>query len=142
MSNFLTKLPRPFLTTAAAAVALSLVVAASAPSTMAHAAEVLKSGTFFGQSDHITSGKVTIEKDGDRTIVVLHEDFSLDGAPAPTLGFTKEGKFDVKTEFAKLKSLKGEQRYEVPSGILVSAYDAFTVWCSKFSVPLGTAKLK
>ena len=28
-----------------------------------------------------------------------------------------------------------------PASIVVSAYDAFTVWCSKFSVPArGTAK--
>ncbi len=141
MSNYITRIPRPFLSTAAAAAALALVVAVT-PSTEATAGETILAGTFFGQSDHVTTGKITIEKDGDRTIVVLHEDFSLDGAPAPTLGFSKGENFDKETEFAKLESLKGEQRYEVPKGIVVKAYDTFTVWCSKFSVPLGSAKLK
>ena len=130
------RIPRPFLTTAAAVVALTATLVASAP-TMADAAQLPRSGTLVGQSDHVTTGRVTIERDGDRTIVVLHGDFSLDGAPSPTLGFSRNGRFDVATEFAPLKSLEGEQRYEVPRGIAVSTYDAFTVWCSKFAVPLG-----
>jgi hypothetical protein len=140
MTNYISRIPRPFLATATAAVALA-IVASVVPTSMANAGEKIVSGSFYGQSDHITTGKITIEKDGDRTIVILHNDFSLDGAPAPTLGFTKDGKFDQKTEFAKLKSLKGEQRYEVPKNVLVRTYDTFTVWCSKFSVPLGSAKL-
>ena len=103
--------------------------------------ELLKSGTFYGQSDHVVKGSVTIEKDGDKTYVVLGPKFNLDGAPAPTLGFSNGEKFDLKTEFTKLKSHNGEQRYEVSKNTLVSAYDTFTVWCSRFSVPLGSAKL-
>ena len=123
---------------AASAVALALMFAVTGP---VMAKDVLKSGQFMGQSDHVTTGSVTIEKDGDRIFVVLGPKFSLDGAPEPTLGFSNNGKFDVKTEFTKLKSNTGRQVYEVPKGIVVSAYDAFTVWCSKFSVPLGSARL-
>lgn len=126
--------------TAMAASAFAFTMAITAP-TIGHAAEVIRSGTFVGQSDHVTTGTVTIEEDGDRIIVTLHEDFSLDGAPAPTLGFSNAGKFDKSTEFAKLESLTGEQRYVVPKGVIASAYDAFTIWCSQFSVPLGTADL-
>ena len=43
--------------------------------------------------------------------------------------------------FAKLKSLNGRQVYELPKNISTSAYDAFVVWCEKFSVSLGSAKL-
>lgn len=141
MSNHITRIPRPFLSTALGAVALALVAALTAPAPSASAGERLLSGSFVGQSKHITTGRITIEKEGDRTFVVLHSDFSLDGAPAPTLGFSKAGKFDNATEFSKLKALKGEQSYELPRGIMVKAYDAFTVWCAKFSVPLGSAKL-
>lgn len=141
MSNHISRIPRPFLSTALAAVALATALTLATPVTPSNAGERLLSGTFVGQSKHVTTGGVSIEKDGDRTFVVLHNDFSLDGAPAPTLGFSNAGTFDKATEFAKLKSLKGKQRYELPRGIVLSAYDAFTVWCSKFSVPLGTAKL-
>lgn len=141
MFTKIAKTPRLLSTTVFSAIALTLVIAASAPLSPAHAGELLVSGTFAGQSDHVTTGKVTIEKEGDRTVVILHDNFSLDGAPSPTLGFSKDGSFDEKTEFTKLESLNGEQRYEVPASILVSGYDALTVWCGKFSIPLGSAKL-
>ena len=87
------------------------------------------------------TGQVTIEREGDKVFVILGSDFSLDGAPAPTLGFGNGEKFDTKTEFTKLKKLNGRQVYELPKSIALSAYDTFTVWCSKFGVPLGSAKL-
>lgn len=141
MSHTTSKSSRLFSSTIFSAIALSLVIAVSAPSGLAQAGELLVSGSFSGQSDHITSGKISIEKEGNKTFVILHDDFSLDGAPSPTLGFSKAGAFDEATEFAELKSLKGGQRYEIPANIAISAYDAFTVWCAKFSVPLGSAKL-
>ena len=108
----------------------------------AHSVEVAATGSFAGQSDHVTTGTATVEKDGDKVLLVLGEDFSLDGAPSPTIGFSKGGEFDIKTEFAKLKSNDGRQVYEVPASIDVSAYDAVTIWCSKFAVPLGSASLR
>ncbi|MGI9356989.1 MAG: DM13 domain-containing protein, partial [Rhizobiaceae bacterium] len=36
---------------------------------------------------------------------------------------------------------EGRQLYEVPASIDLSAYDAVTIWCSKFAVPLGSANL-
>jgi len=123
----------------ASALALGLMLAlTSAPQAMA--AETIRSGTFVGQSKHVTTGKMTIEIEDGKTFVVLGDKFSLDGAPAPTLGFSKGGKFDKKTEFAKLKMLKGRQVYELPKSIVISAYDAFTIWCADFNVPLGSAK--
>lgn len=121
-----------------AALALSLMFAFAKP---AMAAETLHTGSFVGQSDHVTSGTATIVKDGGRTLLVLGADFSLDGAPSPTLGFSKDGAFVKATEFAKLKSNTGRQVYELPKSLVASAYDAVTVWCAKFSVPLGSAKL-
>lgn len=141
MFTKVTKTPRLLSSTVFSTIALSLVIAASAPLSPVQASELLVSGTFSGQSDHVTTGNVIIEKEGDRTIVILQDNFSLDGAPSPTLGFSKGGSFDEKTEFTKLESLNGQQRYEVPANILVSGYDALTVWCGKFSIPLGSAKL-
>jgi len=123
----------------AAIVAVTLFAIFAMPS---HSATVSATGTFAGQSDHVTTGAVTIEKDGDKVLLVFGEDFSLDGAPSQTIGFSKSGEFDIKTEFAKLQSKSGRQVYEIPATIDVSAYDAVTVWCSKFAVPLGSASLR
>ena len=103
--------------------------------------KVVKTGSFQGRSDHITTGDVSILETSDGYIVVLNSNFSLDGAPAPTLGFGKNG-FDKKTEFTKLNNKSGLQIYKIPSNINVEDFNEFYVWCSDFSVPLGVASLK
>ncbi len=72
---------------------------------------------------------------------MLGPKFSLDGAPDPQLGFSKDGTYDPSTTFTKLKSLNGRQVYELPKSISIAAYDTFVVWCEKFNVSLGSAKL-
>ncbi|MEL6504196.1 MAG: DM13 domain-containing protein [Pseudomonadota bacterium] len=123
---------------AAPIVALGLMLAAT-PTAMS--AELLKQGAFVGQSKHITTGTATIQKDGDSVVLVLGSNFSLDGAPDPTVGFTKNGKFIPASQVGELKMLNGKQTYTLPKGFLAQAYDAVTIWCRKFAVPLGTAKL-
>jgi len=125
---------------ATSVLALGLMLSITTPP-MAMAGDVLRSGQLVGENKHVTTGKVTIEKDGNRTLVVLGPQFSLDGAPDPRLGFSKGGKFDKSTMFSKLKKLNGRQVYELPKSISVSNYDKFVVWCEKFSVSLGSAKL-
>jgi hypothetical protein len=73
--------------------------------------------------------------------VVLSDDFSLDGAPDPKLGFGSDGSSDDATTFAVLEKLNGTQTYVLPASIDPSLYNEFYVWCERFSVPLGIAKL-
>ena len=47
------------------------------------------SGSFVGKSNHVTSGEVTVEKTADGYVLVLHDNFSFDGAPDPQLGLGK-----------------------------------------------------
>lgn len=118
----------------------ALILAAVLVSAQADQAEIVASGSFVGQSDHITTGAVTIKRTADGVIVELGDDFSLDGAPDPKLGFGSDG-YDTSTTFAPLRSNTGSQVYQVPAGIDVSSYNEFYIWCEKFSVPLGVAKL-
>jgi len=118
---------------------LTAIALVAAP---ASAKDILASGEFEGQSGHVSSGKLTLKSDGGKMLVVLESSFKLDNAPSPTIGFAKNGEFDKATEFSKLNSLSGEQTYTVPANIDVAAYDAFVVWCSEYSVPLASAKLK
>lgn len=103
--------------------------------------QVVASGTFEGRSSHETSGGVSILKTASGHVAVLEGDFSLDGAPDPTLGFGKSGSFAQATEFTELKSNTGLQVYAIPDGVNPSDFDEFYVWCRKFSVPLGVAAL-
>lgn len=135
--------PISYLKTFAVALIAVFAVAGqmSAPANAAEKSSVAMHGTFVGQSDHVTTGGVSIIRTASGYVAVLESDFSLDGAPAPTLGFSKGGKFDKASEFTKLASKDGLQSYAIPASIDPSKYDAFVVWCADFSVPLGSAKL-
>ena len=106
------------------------------------AEEIVGKGTFSGKSGHKTSGSVSIIKTSTGVEVRLGSNFKQDGAPDPWLGFGKSGKYDSASEIAVLKSKTGAQVYKIAGNIDVSKYDELYVWCKKFSVPLGVAKLK
>jgi len=108
---------------------------------MTRAAEPVASGTFVGASDHVTTGLVEIVRDGDSYVARLAEDFSLDGAPDPKLGFGNDGTYDAGTTFSVLEKLTGEQVYTIPASIDPTAYNEFYIWCEQFAVPLGVASL-
>ena len=99
-------------------------------------------GTFEGRSDHITTGGAHIVKVSNGYLLVLGDDFSLDGAPAPTIGFGNDGQFDKESEFAKLAKITGKQVYNLPADFTPANYSEVYVWCADFSVPLGVATLE
>lgn len=123
-------------------ISLSLLVAFAFASTNAFAGETVSSGEFVGKSDHITTGKVTIKKVANGYLVKLGKDFSLDGAPAPRVGFGKDGEYDTNAQIGELVSKTGEQVYLIPANVDLSKYNEVYIWCEKFSVPLGVATLK
>ena len=120
------------------AVAVSLGAVAFAP--VSAQDTVVAKGRFEGRSGHETSGGVTIKQTPDGAVVVLEEDFSLDGAPDPKLGFGKSG-YDHSSQFSVLRSNTGRQEYKLPATIDPGRYTEFYVWCERFSVPLGVAKI-
>lgn len=97
-----------------------------------------KTGKFKGDSNHVTTGGVTV-KNGK---IVLESNFSFDGAPDPRVGLGKGGKYIANTDFAVLKKNTGKQTYSIPANLKDSDFDTVVIWCRKFSVPLGHAKLK
>ncbi len=123
---------------AGAALALALAFAAAG----AKAAEVGSGGTFRGASSHETSGMVELVTENGQTTVRLKSNFNFDGAPDPKVGFGSNGKYDGKSDLGALKSNSGEQSYAVPASLDISGYNEVYIWCKKYSVPLGVAKLK
>lgn len=106
------------------------------------AADGARSGTFQGRSDHTTTGTVTVTRTGAGATLTLGANFSLDGAPDPWIGFGNAGKYNKATQFAKLAKLKGRQTYSLPASINLDLVDEVYIYCSKFSVPLGVARIK
>ncbi|MEM0948401.1 MAG: DM13 domain-containing protein [Pseudomonadota bacterium] len=93
-------------------------------------------GTFVGASNHVTTG--TAEIAGD-TITLL-DDFTFDGAPDPKVALGNNG-YDSSTLMGALQSNSGKQSYKVPAGIDTGNYNEVWIWCERFNVPLGVAKI-
>lgn len=101
---------------------------------------VIATGAFEGKSDHETSGGGSIVESDGKYFILLAEDFSLDGAPDPKVGLGNNG-YDPTTKVGPLTTLKGLSSYEIPQGIEIADYNEIYIWCEKFDVPLGVAKL-
>lgn len=93
-------------------------------------------GTFEGKSNHITTG--TAEVAGNK--VNLLADFTFDGAPDPKVALGRNG-YDANTLMGPLKSNAGASSYDIPAGIDPAQYNEVWIWCERFNVPLGVAKL-
>ena len=98
------------------------------------------SGTFIGQSNHVTTGGVSIVEEGGKFYVELADDFSLDGGPDPRVALGNNG-YDSDTLLGELRELTGTQRYEIPASVDISDYNQVFIWCEIAGVPLGVAAL-
>lgn len=97
-----------------------------------------RSGKFSGRSNHVTTGKAELA--GNR--VILQSNFSFDGAPDARVGLGRNGKYDSSTDLGALKKLTGKQSYRIGNSVDTASYNEIYIWCRKFNVPLGVAKLR
>ena len=102
--------------------------------------KVLFEGSFEGRNDHVVTGGVQIVESGGEISVVLADNFSLDGAPAPKVGLGRDG-YKKDTQSGALKSKTGASSYTLKKGIDPEGYNEVYIWCEKFDVALGVAKL-
>lgn len=101
-----------------------------------------KTGSFSGLNNHVTTGDYTINKRADGNyIIILEDNFSLDGAPDPSVGFGKDGKYSKATYLGNLRQLNGKQSFVIPPSVDLSHFNEVYIWCAKFTVPLGVAPL-
>lgn len=98
-------------------------------------------GSFSGASGHQAAGQVAVVQTADGWEVRLEDDFTFDGAPDPWVGFGKSGAFAPATDFYRLRSNTGAQVYKVPADVDPTAYDEVYIWCRRYSVPLGVARI-
>ena len=122
-------------------VLFALALAFSAGTALAESPKLAEGG-FHGASGHVTTGHVVIRNTEAGPVVELAPDFNFDGAPDARVGFGKSGTFDPNSDLGALESNHGKQTYAVPANIDPSQYDEVYIWCRKFSVPLGVAKLQ
>lgn len=116
---------------------LSFVIALAA--VPAHAAD--KNGSFKGANNHVTTGNVTVMDTGDSITIKFSSDFSLDGAPDPYVSLA-DGTKKPLANIAVLKNKNGAQSYKIKKTAALSNASHVLIWCEKFAVTLGHAKLK
>ena len=97
-------------------------------------------GEFRGASNHVTTGRAEIAVENGRAVVHLLNDFSFDGAPDPKVALGRDG-YDKNTLMGPLKRNKGASSYIVPAGIDTAKYNEVWIWCERFNVPLGVARI-
>jgi hypothetical protein len=119
--------------------AIMMAALIALPTSGANAGE--GSGSFTGVNGHKAGGVVEVVQTADGWELRLQSDFTFDGAPDPWVGFGAAGKFTPSTDFYRLRSNTGGQTYKVPADIDPTAYDEVYIWCRRYSVPLGVAKL-
>jgi hypothetical protein len=103
---------------------------------------IAASGTFKGAKGHTTTGSVTVTEQGSKLVIKLGSNFNLDGAPDPYVSLGN-GSRPVKGGTAGvLAKNKGAGTYSVPATAVTKAAKEVVIWCKKYAVPLGVAKLK
>jgi hypothetical protein len=119
-----------------------LVAAVTFTPVIASADQLAASGAFSGTNDHITTGDVSIVRTADGgAVVILDSNFSLDGAPDPSVGFGNDGEYIAATDLGDLTQHNGLQVFIVPASVNVDDFNEVYIWCDKFSVSLGVAPL-
>ena len=107
----------------------------------AQAQDIVKSGVFAGDSGHQTSGAVDIVASGGGYVLRFGADFSHDGtAPDATIGFGMDGYAET-FNLGPLPKNSSAQEFALPAGFDPAAVNEVYIWCRKFSVSLGSAKI-
>jgi hypothetical protein len=110
--------------------------------------KVLAAGNFHSGA-HETKGKATIYALPDGKRFLRFTDFETSNGPDVNIYLVaaRDAKDDATVKNAgfitlgPIKGNKGDQNYELPSGVDLGKYQAVTVWCKRFSVNFGTAPL-
>ena len=114
---------------------------------LAQTNEVLASGEFVTITPgEDTEGTAEVIQVGGKIQVRLGENFSAIEGPAVRLLLHKQNRPESYTaenyvRLGDLKSFTGEQVYDVPEGINWQDFPNVVVWCERFDVTFGSARL-
>ncbi|MBL8047992.1 MAG: DM13 domain-containing protein [Chthonomonas sp.] len=114
----------------------------SAPS--AATSKVLAAGQFESFA-HETVGNAQFINDGGKTILRLTNFKTSNGPDVRVLlvrGDNAQKFGDDYLDLGEIKGNHGDQNYVLPAGTEISSYQAVSIWCKRFNVSFGGAKLK
>jgi len=122
-----------------------LVIALFAGATPSHAAS--KNATFRSAKNYTTRGTARIANTAS-PVVTFSTNFRTSSGPrlrvylssAPAGSAERKYNDDI-IDLGVLKSRTGAQSYTIPAGVNLSKYRTIVIWCAKFHVLFGTARL-
>ncbi|MEP2470201.1 DM13 domain-containing protein [Roseobacter sp.] len=105
-----------------------------------------RKGSLSGRQGYKVSGSVQVKKHGDKTVVILGDDYLFDPAKNPPdikIGFGNGEKYAKGSKIHdELTVKKGSATFEVPASIDTSKYSELYIYCEQFTVILAVAPLK
>jgi hypothetical protein len=130
----------------------ALLQAGAPPATLAEE----RATQSFRQAEKPVSGSMTVQRDGQRTLLVFSADFrTSESAPdlkvavspsATPLAASTPPAYPLEhgtyTVLAPLKSASGAQVYEVPASIDLSRQGSVLIWCEQFNATMAWAPLR
>lgn len=136
--------PAPTATDSASAAAAS---ASPAPEPEPADPVVVATGVFISR-DHPTSGTATVYELADGGRVLRFDDLVTDNGPDLKVYLSTAAPDAPATEFDEqfvdlgvLAGNLGNQNYDVPVDVDLTAYRSVVIWCDRFDVPFGAAPL-
>ncbi|MSU74988.1 MAG: hypothetical protein EXS55_00505 [Candidatus Magasanikbacteria bacterium] len=102
----------------------------------------------FTRLNYMTDGNASLMIKDGKNYVVLGDDFKTPNGPDLQIYLTKNtapsSRADIKAglNLGKLKSITGQQTYELPANLTLTDYNAITIHCEAFNVPWSWAPLQ
>jgi hypothetical protein len=103
----------------------------------------VSSGGFRGD-EHPASGKATVYRLSDGSLVLRFDNFSVQPGPQYDVYLvpgTDKTSRSGGIRVAPLKATSGNENYPLPAGSSVQAPQTALIWCTSFSVPIAHANL-
>lgn len=101
---------------------------------------IIATGNFMN-GVHPVSGKASWHIAGNSQTLLL-SNFSSDGGPDLKVYLSKDLAASSFITLGDLKSTTGNQTYNIPSGASTADYKYILIWCQRFSVLFGSARIQ
>lgn len=103
--------------------------------------ETLAKGSFTSQA-HETKGTAEIVKVGNKSFLRLSGFHTSNGPDVRVYLTNGENPSKASLPLGAIKGNVGNQNYELPAGFDASKHNAVSIWCERFGVGFGLAKLQ
>ncbi len=101
-----------------------------------------KAGTFAGIGSHHAAGKVSVGKGENGQAVLTMTDITVDKVPDGRIYLAHNFDYASGVELGKLTTFTGAVTLPIPASVDLVKYDSVVIWCKKFDVGIGQAKLQ